>query len=92
VDPSPWAWLFVVVVAVWWPVLLVAGLLIVGPLAGAVIVAIVGAVTRSIRGGRADDGVEDEQPSEAFPELFESLAVESAVPVTHVSQHRDDSI
>jgi uncharacterized membrane protein len=89
VDPSTWAWLFVVVVAVWWPVLLVVGVLIVGPLAGAVIVAIVGAITRSIRGKRGDDGVEDDQPAEAFPDLFESLATESAVPV---SQHRNDSI
>lgn len=90
-DPSTWAWLFVVVVAVWWPVLLVIGLLIVGPLVGAVIVAAVGAVTRSIR-GRGDDEIEDEQPAEAFPELFESLAVEARVPVASGTQHRNDSI
>ena len=70
-----WGWIVVSVVWLGWPIILLIAVLVMGPLLGAVVVAIVVATSRSLRPGEASNrGVEDEQPAEAFPELFATLA------------------
>ncbi|WP_431279816.1 hypothetical protein [Leifsonia poae] len=71
-----WGWVVVATVWLGWPVILLIFVLVAGPLLGAVIVAIVGATSRTLRQGDVSEGqgVEDEQPAEAFPELFAPLA------------------
>ncbi|MFF1878008.1 hypothetical protein [Leifsonia sp. NPDC058230] len=71
-----WGWVVASVVWLGWPIIVLIIVLVAGPLLGAVVVAIVVATSRSLRPGEARGGqdVEDEQPAEAFPELFATLA------------------
>ncbi|HEV7813431.1 MAG TPA: hypothetical protein VGO99_10700 [Leifsonia sp.] len=71
-----WGWIVATVVWLGWPIILLVVVLVTGPLLGAVVVAIVGATSRSLRPGEGSSGhdVEDEQPADAFPELFATLA------------------
>jgi Flp pilus assembly protein protease CpaA len=76
VGGDSWGWIVATVVWLGWPIILLVVVLVTGPLLGAVVVAIVGATSRSLRPGEApgDEDVEDEQPADAFPELFATLA------------------
>jgi hypothetical protein len=75
VGGDSWGWIVVSVVWLGWPIILLIVVLVAGPLLGAVVLAIVGATSRSLRPGETSSKEgEGEQPAEAFPELFATLA------------------